>query len=125
MQDLQNQSRELWSSQSKLANQSKHQYIAKPSDGSAPASSCAAVSSTFSSSYYWVRVSNGSAVHVYWDMTRSCSGVTGGWMRVAHLDMTNNSYQCPRGLCEKTSPASSQPLHLAAPLLTIDTLGIP
>jgi hypothetical protein len=30
-------------------------------------------------------------------MTRVCGNVTGGWMRVAELDMTNSSHQCPGG----------------------------
>ena len=63
-----------------------------------PASSCAALPPSTPSGYYWVRVSNGSAVRVYCDMTRSCGGVTGGWTRVAELDMTNSSHQCPSGL---------------------------
>ena len=64
---------------------------------STPARSCAVL--PFSTSgYYWVRASNGSTVRVYCDMTRSCGGVTGGWMRVASLDMTNSSHQCPSGL---------------------------
>ena len=67
-----------------------------------PASSCATLPSSFPSGYYWVRASNGSAVRVYCDMTRSCSGVTGGWMRVAELDMTNSSHQCPSGLRQRT-----------------------
>jgi hypothetical protein len=50
-----------------------------------PVSSCATLRSS-PSGYYWVRVSNGSAVCVYCDMTKSCGGVTGGWMRVAELD---------------------------------------
>ena len=66
------------------------------------APSCAALialSPSSPSGYYWVRASNGSAVRVYCDMTRSCgSGVTGGWMRVAELDMTNSSHQCPSEL---------------------------
>ncbi len=62
------------------------------------ASSCAALPPSSPSGYYWVRASNGSAVRVYCDMTRSCGGVTGGWMRVAELDMTNSSHQCPSGL---------------------------
>ena len=53
--------------------------------------SCAALPPSFPSGYYWVRASNGSAVHVYCDMTRSCGGVTGGWRRVAELDMTNST----------------------------------
>ena len=66
-----------------------------------PAISCAALPPSSPSGYYWVRASNGSAVSVYCDMTRSCGGVTGGWMRVAELDMTNGSHQCPSGLMER------------------------
>jgi hypothetical protein len=71
-----------------------------------PVSSCVSLNDLprFSpSGYYWVRTSNGSAVRVYCDMTRSCGGVTGGWMRVAELDMTNSSHQCPNHLEETTS----------------------
>jgi hypothetical protein len=70
-----------------------------------PVSSCAALKDllyTFPSGHYWVRASNGSAVRVYCDMTRSCGGVTGGWMRVAELDMTNSSHQCPSGFRQRT-----------------------
>ena len=67
-----------------------------------PASSCAALPPSSPSGYYWVRASNGSAVRVYCDMTRSCGGVTGGWMRVAELDMKNSSHQCPSGLRQCT-----------------------
>ncbi len=56
-------------------------------------SSCAALPPFSPSGYYWVRASNGSAVPVYCDMTRWCVGVTGGWMRVAQLNMTDSSYQ--------------------------------
>ena len=47
------------------------------------------------SNYYQLRVSNGSVVRVYCDMTLSCGGVTGGWMRVAELNTTNSRQQCP------------------------------
>ena len=70
-----------------------------------PALSCAtliALSPFSPSGYYWVRASNGSAVRVYCDMTRSCGGVTGGWIRVAELDMTNSSHQCP-GVLQQTN----------------------
>ena len=63
--------------------------------------SCAALSPSSPSGYYWVRISNGSAVLVYCDMTLSCGGVTGGWMRVAELNMTDTSEQCPSGLVER------------------------
>ena len=67
-----------------------------------PADSCATLPPSSPSGYYWVRASDGSAVSVYCDMTRSCGGVTGGWMRVAGLDMTNSSHQCPSGLMERS-----------------------
>ena len=47
------------------------------------------------SDHYWIRSSNGSAVHVYCDMTRSCGNITGGWMRVASLNWSNESLPCP------------------------------
>ena len=62
------------------------------------APSCAALPPSSPSGYYWVRASVGFAVRVCCDMTRSCGGVTGGWVRVAELDMTNSSHQCPSGL---------------------------
>ena len=62
--------------------------------------SCAALSPSSPSGYYWVRASNGSVVRVYCDMTLSCGGVTGGWMRVAELNMTDTSQQCPGDLME-------------------------
>ena len=63
-------------------------------------SSCAARLPSTPSGYYWASASNGSAVRVYCDMTRSCGGVTGGWVRVGYLDMTNSSHQCPSGFTE-------------------------
>ena len=60
------------------------------------------------SGHYWIRASDGSAVHKYCDMTRTCGGVTGGWMQVASIDMTNSSQQCPTGL--KTITKSSKRL---------------
>ncbi len=65
---------------------------------SQPAVSCAALLPSSPSGYYWVRASNGSAVHVYCDMTLFCGEVTGGWTRVAELNMTNNTSQCPGDL---------------------------
>ena len=66
-----------------------------------PAASCGAILQFVPSSpsgHYWIRSSDGSAVHVYCDMTRSCGGVTGGWMRVAELDMRDSGSQCPSDL---------------------------
>ena len=70
--------------------------------------SCAAIQQFFpfqpSSGYYNIRSSNGSAITAYCDMTRSCGGITGGWMRVAELDMTDNTTQCPDNLELRTTP---------------------
>ena len=66
-----------------------------------PASSCAEILQEYpesSSGYYWVGSTTGHAHSVYCDMTRTCGGVTGGWMRVAYLDMSNSSHQCPSSL---------------------------
>ena len=69
--------------------------------------SCAAIlklSPSSSSGYYNIRSSNGSAIIAYCDMTRSCGGITGGWMRVDELDMRDDSSQCPDNLELSTSP---------------------
>ena len=66
-----------------------------------PTTSCAALPPSYPSGYYWVRASNGSGVSVYCDMTLSCGGVTGGWVRVLELDMTNSRHQCPSALMER------------------------
>ena len=66
-----------------------------------PVTTCLQLASLSPSGYYWVRASNGSAVRVYCDMTRSCGGVTGGWMRVASLNFNDTSTSCPSGLRER------------------------
>jgi hypothetical protein len=66
-----------------------------------PAASCADILHYIPDSpsgYYWIGTNPSSSSLQYCDMTRSCGGVTGGWMRVAYLDMTNSSHQCPSGL---------------------------
>ena len=71
-------------------------------------SSCAAIQKFFpfqpSSGFYNIRSSNGSAITAYCDMTRSCGGITGGWMRVAELDMRDTTTQCPDSLELRTTP---------------------
>ena len=66
-----------------------------------PASSCKEIieiESNSPSGYYWLRASNGSAVRIFCDMTRTCGGVTGGWMKVAELNMNDTTHQCPSSL---------------------------
>ena len=70
-----------------------------------PATSCKDLYDTHdaSSGYYWIG-ETGSAVRVYCNMSLTCGNVTGGWMRVANIDMTNTSHICPSGLDLITSP---------------------
>ena len=72
-----------------------------------PARSCGEILAAVPSSpsgYYWLRAGNGSSIRVYCDMTRTCGGITGGWMQVANIDMTDSSHTCPQGLNALTSP---------------------
>ena len=61
-----------------------------------PAASCNAISTSCPSGNYWVRSSYGNAVQVYCDMDRVCGcNSTGGWARIAYLNTTDTSQQCP------------------------------
>ena len=70
-----------------------------------PTTSCKNLYDTYyaSSGYYWIG-EIGSAVRVYCNMSLTCGNLTGGWMRVANIDMTNTSQNCPSGLSLITSP---------------------
>ena len=77
---------------------SLHQPEKSPSH---PAASCSEImdfDESTPSGYYWLMASDESSVRMYCDMTRSCNGATGPWMKVAMLDMTNSSNECPAGL---------------------------
>jgi len=70
-----------------------------------PAASCSAISTSCPSGYYWIRSSNGSAVQVYCAMDRVCGcSNTGGWARVAYLNTTDTSQQCPGNWTLMTTP---------------------
>ena len=71
-----------------------------------PFTSCAAIMQEFplSSGNYYFRSSSGSTFKAYCDMTRSCGGITGGWIRFADLDMSNISNKCPASLRLLSSP---------------------
>ena len=66
-----------------------------------PASSCKEIhgcNQMAPSAYYWANGGTG-PVQVYCVMeTNNCGNITGGWMRVAYIDMTNASNTCPQGL---------------------------
>ncbi len=55
------------------------------------------------SGYYWINQTV-SPARVYCSMSETCGNETGGWMRVANIDMRNTSQPCPRGLNLLTSP---------------------
>ena len=62
-----------------------------------PVVSCDEIPTSCSSGYYWIRSSNGTAVQVYCNMDRvcGCNSTGGGWTRIANLNMSNPSEQCP------------------------------
>ena len=75
-----------------------------------PAVSCKAIYDKYpdaETGYYWIKNSTGSAVNMYCKMDANCTGYTGGWMRVAYIDMRNSSHQCPSGF--QTLIRSSNP----------------
>ncbi|XP_064406700.1 uncharacterized protein LOC135351584 [Halichondria panicea] len=74
---------------------------------SKPASSCHDIPHYKSSGEYWIATdSTRIPVEVYCDMNRtSCScNTTKGWMRVANLDMSDPSQNCPDGFRLETTP---------------------
>ena len=76
-----------------------------------PADSCSNVFYTCPSGYYWVRSFNGTAVQVYCDIDRVCGcNSSGGWARVAYLNMTDPTQQCPSPWILQTH--SSEPRRL-------------
>ena len=66
-----------------------------------PAASCKRIAKLkphYNSGYYWIQGESG-AVEVYCEMgTNNTFGRSGGWMRIANVDMRNNDSQCPPGL---------------------------
>ena len=70
-----------------------------------PASSCNLIPQGSPSGHYWIQnAGTGYANLEYCDMTRRCCNSTGGWMRVAHLNMTDTNQHCPSGFRLITSP---------------------
>ena len=53
------------------------------------------------SGYHEICVPNGSLVQVYCDMEGTNCGGQGGWMRVAHVNMSQSGASCPQGLTQK------------------------
>ena len=81
-----------------------HSNLVKMYLGLAPeyaASSCkqiAELKPDYNSGYYWIQGASG-AVGVYCEMgTNNGFGQSGGWMRIANMDMRKIQTQCPPGL---------------------------
>ena len=70
--------------------------------------------SSLNSGHYWIVDSNGSAVQVYCNIGGPCCNTSGGWTRVAFLDMTDGNQQCPEGFRFVPTPKRScgRPSHL-------------
>ena len=63
-----------------------------------PAASCLEIAQcdpNAQSGYYWILSSNGTAIRTYCDMSRTCCNGTGGWSRVAYLNMSDPTHHCP------------------------------
>ena len=72
-----------------------------------PACSCSEIKQLLpnsTSGLYWIRNEQGNVSQQYCDMEKEGCGTRGGWMRVAHLDMTQPNQQCPPGFRTITSP---------------------
>ena len=67
------------------------------------ANSCSDLPNPSLSGYYRVLASNGSRIRVFCDMNMTCGNITGGWLRVTGLDMTQPSSECPSNLCLNTT----------------------
>ena len=74
-----------------------------------PASSCQQLARDHphaASDYYWVTNGTMQPVRVYCDMDQHCCDSTGGWVRVANIDMTDPNQQCPPGFQQRTDVRS-------------------
>ena len=99
-----------------------------------PASSCQQLAGDHphaASDYYWVTNGTMQPVRVYCDMDQHCCNSTGGWVRVANIDMTDPNQQCPPGFnlrtdvrsCEKSGPDRSDTGDSCTPI-TFPSHGI-
>ena len=94
-----------------------------------PASSCTALKMTnpsLPSDFYWLASSSGGQpVRRYCDMWLTCGGVTGGWMRVGHLDTREVTSVCPAGFRpNETTFNNYDPLNRGCTLDTLRTCVI-
>ena len=82
-----------------------HQELGPPGCNPPRNRSCQEILHCFPSApsgYHEIRVPNGSLVQVYCDMEGTNCGGEGGWMRVAHVNMSQDGASCPQGLKQTT-----------------------
>ena len=85
-----------------------------------PVASCSALPTFCSSRYHWVRSSNGTAVQVYCDLDRVCGcSSTGRWTRVANLNMSDPSQQCPDQWVLQTYSSEPRRLYVCMELTAV------
>ena len=87
-----------------------HQELGPPGCNPPRNRSCQEILHCFPSApsgYHEIRVPNGSLVQVYCDMEGTNCGGQGGWMRVAHVNMSQDGASCPQGLTEKVRSVST------------------
>ena len=88
----------------------RSQYLCLGITQGNPATSCLQISQCnpqLPSQFYWITSSNGTAIQIYCDMDRECTcnnNSVGGWSRVAYLNMTDPTHQCPPEWREITEP---------------------
>ena len=88
-----------------LLNELESQHQCNETLSTHKSASCKSVPAGSSSGYYSIYNSTGYPNRVYCDMNRRCGcNSTGGWMRIAFLNMTDHNQQCPDGLRLITSP---------------------
>ena len=99
-----------------------------------PASSCRAIFLCYqhnaTSGYYWIKGEiDGNIIikRVYCNMGDTRCGIRGGWMRVAHIDMTDPDDTCPSPLRTITSPKRmcARSVSTGCSSVTYSTCGIP
>ena len=99
-----------------------------------PASSCRAIFLCYqhnaTSGYYWIKGEiDGNIIikRVYCNMEDTRCGIRGGWMRVAHIDMTDPDDTCPSPLRTITSPKPmcARSVSRGCSSVTYSTCGIP
>ena len=81
-----------------------HQELGPPGCNPPRNRSCQEILHCFPSApsgYHEIRVPNGTLVQVYCDMEGTNCGGQGGWMRVAHVNMSQSGASCPQGLDRK------------------------